>query len=140
MLTPIEKVSLSSEVSNRIRSSIFNGSLIPGQKLLEQELSEKMNTSRGPIREAFVLLEHEGLVIRQPNRSVIVVEMKETDVEEIHSIRLLLKLLTLRYLCDSNFIVNSGQWQKLSLDCVRASQTARPSKRLFGTIWTFTKK
>jgi len=107
MFTPIDKKSLSTEVSNRIRSSIFNGSLKPGQKLLEQELSERMNTSRGPIREAFILLEHEGLVIREANRSVVVVDLTETDVEEIHSIRLSLELLALHYLCANNVVVNT---------------------------------
>jgi DNA-binding GntR family transcriptional regulator len=103
MLTPVDRSSLSSEVAKKIRIGIFNGSIQPGQKLLEQDLSSQMNTSRGPIRDAFIRLEHEGLVYREPNRSVTVVEMTVEDVEEIHSLRLNLELLALHYFCRDQF-------------------------------------
>jgi DNA-binding GntR family transcriptional regulator len=106
MLPPVDKRSLSVEVANTIRSSILNGRIKPGEKLLEQELSLQMNTSRGPIRDAFIRLEHEGLVVREPNRSVTVVDMTKEDVEEIHSIRLTLELLALRYLCSDRVCVD----------------------------------
>jgi DNA-binding GntR family transcriptional regulator len=99
MLSPVDKSSLSVEVAKKIRVDIFNGRIRPGQKLLEQELSLQMNTSRGPVRDAFLRLEHEGLVSREPNRSVTVVSMTAEDVEEIHSLRLTLELLALRYTC-----------------------------------------
>ena len=101
MLSPVDKSSLSVEVAKKIRVDIFSGRIMPGQKLLEQEFSLQMNTSRGPIRDAFVRLEHEGLVSREPNRSVRVVDMTAEDVEEIHSLRLTFELLALRYICSS---------------------------------------
>lgn len=106
MLSPVDKSSLSVEVAKKIRVDIFSGRIRPGQKLLEQELSQQMNTSRGPIRDAFIRLEHEGLVYREPNRSVIVVDMTAEDVEEIHSLRLTLELLALRYICSGRSLTN----------------------------------
>ncbi len=99
MLAPVDKSSLSVEVANNIRLGILSGRIQPGQKLLEQELSEQLNTSRGPIRDAFIRLEQEGLVLREPNRSVKVVIMTEEDIEEIHSLRLSMEQLALRYIC-----------------------------------------
>jgi DNA-binding GntR family transcriptional regulator len=108
MLSPVDKSSLSVEVAKKIRVDIFNGRILPGQKLLEQELSEQMNTSRGPVRDAFVRLEHEGLVFREPNRSVTVVDMNAEDVEEIHSLRLNFELLALHYLCGDGMRADIG--------------------------------
>jgi DNA-binding GntR family transcriptional regulator len=112
MLSPVDKSSLSVEVAKKIRIDIFNGRILPGQKLLEQELSEQMNTSRGPVREAFIRLEHEGLVTREPNRSVTVVDMTAEDVEEVHSLRLNLELLALRYICAGRPAADIGPLEK----------------------------
>lgn len=106
MLDPVDRSSLSVEVTNSIRLGILSGRIRPGEKLLEQELSRQMNTSRGPIRDAFIRLEHEGLVVRELNRSATVVVMTKDDIEEIHSLRLALEQLALRYLCSSGAVVD----------------------------------
>lgn len=97
MLTAIERNSLAVEVAHRLQMEILAGSIKPGQKLLEQELSIMMKTSRGPVRDALIILEHEGLVIREYNRSATVVRMTASDVEEVSSLRLCLEQLALKY-------------------------------------------
>ncbi len=61
------------------------------------EISAMMKTSRGPVRDALIRLEHEGLVVREPNRSAVVASMTVDDVEEVCSLRLSLEMLALRY-------------------------------------------
>jgi DNA-binding GntR family transcriptional regulator len=56
-----------------------------------------MKTSRGPVRDALIRLEHEGLVVREPNRSAVVASMTVDDVEEVCSLRVSLEMLALRY-------------------------------------------
>jgi len=97
MLTAIERESLAVEVANRIQEEIFEGNFQPGQKLLEQDLSMRMKTSRGPIRDALIILEHRGLIIREFNHGATVVTMTAKDVEEIASIRLSLEELAYKY-------------------------------------------
>lgn len=97
MLTAIERNSLAVEVVHKLQMEILAGNIKPGQKLLEQELSSMMKTSRGPVRDALFILEHEGLVIREYNRSAIVVRMTASDVEEVSSLRLCLEQLALKY-------------------------------------------
>lgn len=97
MLTAIERESLAVEVANKIQEEIFAGTFEPGQKLLEQELSTHMKTSRGPIRDALAILENKGLVIREFNHGATVVKMTAKDVDEIASLRLSLEELALRY-------------------------------------------
>src|SRR5579862_4786786 len=54
---------------DRLRIAIYRGELAPGQRLVESELAQKYDTSRGAVREALALLQNEGLVTRQRNRS-----------------------------------------------------------------------
>ncbi|RVU03234.1 GntR family transcriptional regulator [Novosphingobium umbonatum] len=65
----IPAASLSREaVVEAVRQSIFQGRLVPGQRLVEAEICEALNASRGNVRTALMDLEHEGLVERIANR------------------------------------------------------------------------
>jgi DNA-binding GntR family transcriptional regulator len=97
MLTAIERSSLAVEVARKLRFEILTGNIKPGEKLLEHDLSNSMKTSRGPVRDALVQLEHEGIVSREYNRSATVVRMTAADVEEVSSLRLCLEQLSLKY-------------------------------------------
>jgi GntR family transcriptional regulator of gluconate operon len=74
-----------------LRLAILRGDLPPGTQLVEAELAEKLNVSRGPIREALRQLEIEGFVETYPRRGSFVVGVTENDVREIYDVRLLLE-------------------------------------------------
>jgi DNA-binding GntR family transcriptional regulator len=61
-LTPATRKSLGEDVADRLREAILHGELSPGQRLREEELSERLHVSRAPVRAAFILLEREGMV------------------------------------------------------------------------------
>ena len=48
---------LRESVAEEIRIKILNQELTPGMRIIEQELSEELGVSRGPIREALRQLE-----------------------------------------------------------------------------------
>lgn len=56
-----------------------------------------MKISRGPIREALVELEREGLVDRKTHKGTFVVNLTKEDIEEIHNLRSVLEQLALEY-------------------------------------------
>ncbi len=60
------------EAYRRIRTWIIEGQLAPGTRLRDKEFAEAFGVSRTPVRESFLRLEQEGLVITQPNRSTVV--------------------------------------------------------------------
>ena len=70
-----------------IESWIIKGEYGPGQKLKEGEISDRLGISRPPVREAFKMLEAEGLVARRPRRGVFVSEMTEQDVWEAYTLK-----------------------------------------------------
>ncbi|MGE4430326.1 MAG: GntR family transcriptional regulator [Sphingobium sp.] len=59
-------------VVDRLREMIMGGELSGGERLLEIALSEKLEVSRTPIREALIILSEEGLVEYRPNRGYVV--------------------------------------------------------------------
>ena len=73
---------LHQEVAVRLRQRIVEGQLAPGAKLNERELSESLQVSRTPLREAIKMLAAEGLVELLPNRGAVVVQMSAQDVAD----------------------------------------------------------
>lgn len=86
-VTPARRRGLADEVADRIRDAIFSGVYAPGSQLREVELSEALDVSRGPVREALLRLEREGLVRGEWHRGTTVTTLSATDVSELDSLR-----------------------------------------------------
>jgi DNA-binding GntR family transcriptional regulator len=87
VLTPAPAPLLSEAVVDRLREAIVRGLLPPGDRLREEQLAEALGVSRGPIRNALLQLEREGMVVRRPNRGAMVAQLSRTDLEEVYSLR-----------------------------------------------------
>lgn len=70
-----------------LEKAILSGELHPGSQIKEEQIAEALGISRPPIREAFKLLEAEGLVVRKPRRGVFVAETTHQDVWEIYTLK-----------------------------------------------------
>lgn len=90
------RVSLGAVVADRLREAILLDELLPGQHLREEEISELLKVSRGPVRDAFILLEREGLVRLSRHRGASVVELSEIDLGEVYSLRSAIEDLAVR--------------------------------------------
>ncbi|MGH7320649.1 MAG: FCD domain-containing protein, partial [Candidatus Rokuibacteriota bacterium] len=64
------------------------------------ELAERYGISKSPIREAFRLLEQEGLVTAYPRRGVTVTKINRRDIEELYAIRACLLALQVRLVAE----------------------------------------
>ena len=73
---------LHQEVAARLRQRIVEGQIAPGAKLNERELSEQLQVSRTPLREAIKMLAAEGLVELLPNRGAVAASLSEQDVAD----------------------------------------------------------
>ena len=76
----IPRAALHEQVAYRLRELLVEGAIAPGAKLNERELSERLNVSRTPLREAIKMLAAEGLVELLPNRGAVAVSLSEQDV------------------------------------------------------------
>ena len=90
------RVSLGEVVAGQLREAILADELVPGQPLREEEVSEWLKVSRGPVRDAFIALEREGLVERQSHRGAKVVKLSFNDLGEVYSLRSSIEELAVR--------------------------------------------
>jgi len=89
-------LSLKDRVYQNIKFQIMTGTLKPGNRLPEEELSKAMNISRAPIREAFNRLEKEGFITIIPRKGAAVSTVTIQMIEDIFEIREILELLAVK--------------------------------------------
>lgn len=94
-MTVMESAQFAAE---QIRKAIIDGSLKPGDRLVEQQLTDMINVSRHPIREALRLLSREGFVELRRNRGAVVSAVDAASVVEVYDIRMALGKIALTYL------------------------------------------
>ena len=78
-------------VLDNIRKRILTGSFRPGQKINESESALKLDISRSPVREAFRILEREGLIMTLPRKGSYITDISPQDLKELFEIRELLE-------------------------------------------------
>lgn len=77
-------------VAQVLRSRILQGDIPPGARLSEESIGHALDVSRNTLREAFRLLGHDGLVVREFNRGAFV---RELTVEDLHDLALLRRIV-----------------------------------------------
>lgn len=83
----LQSSSLTSVVQQELERRIVQGELSPGDKLIEATLAESLGVSRGPVREAFRMLEEAGLVRQEKNRGAFVRHIPLDEALEIFDLR-----------------------------------------------------
>ncbi len=78
----LTRLQTKTEIAERLKYSIFSGDLKPGQELTQESVAEQLKISRMPVREAFQQLECEGVVLRLPNRHLLVAEFSPEKVHQ----------------------------------------------------------
>src|SRR5688572_18112863 len=87
---PIRSTVLHEQVARKLRAMLVEGRIAAGTKLNERELSERLQVSRTPLREAIRQLAAEGLVALLPHRGAVAIELDENEVA--HSFELMAAL------------------------------------------------
>lgn len=112
---------LAEQVVTRLRDLIVTGDLAPGTHLVETDLANAFNVSRGPVREALRQLLTEGLVGSQRGR-IHVIGVTPDDVEELYHLRFLIEGEAMR-LATRAGSSTQGVLQQALEDLNRAQQT-----------------
>jgi DNA-binding GntR family transcriptional regulator len=93
---PICSLTLPQQIADHLGHRIMNGDYAPGARLKEEELAESYAVSRGPVREAFRLLERRGFVEIVPRHGARVREFDPADLASLFSVRAVLLGLAAR--------------------------------------------
>ena len=91
-----EPLQLTLQAAAQIRGLIIDHVLLPGEKIRQVELAERVGVSRSPLREALRTLESEGVVAYEINRGYVVARLDDDDLAQIYRMRQLLEEELLR--------------------------------------------
>lgn len=90
------RTGLVDEVARVLRQRIYTGSYAPGELLRQVQLSEELNCSRTPLREALRILQSEGLVVAEGSRGVCVARVDRQRLLNAYALREMLDGLAAR--------------------------------------------
>ncbi|HKU14015.1 MAG TPA: GntR family transcriptional regulator [Steroidobacteraceae bacterium] len=93
---PIERRSLATQVADALRELIMSNDYEQGQQLRQDDIAKRLGVSHIPVREAFQLLEAEGLITNVPYKGAVVTRLSESEIEEYFDIRATLEVDLLR--------------------------------------------
>lgn len=102
--------SMAEQVYDLLRTRILKQDLLPGERLLEIAVSESLNVSRTPVREAFRLLQQDDLVERIPQGGVRVTDLPINELTEILELRKMMEVYAIELACKR---INAGEIDKL---------------------------
>lgn len=123
-----ERRVLTDDVADSLREAILSGRLKGGDRLIEDDLAENLNVSRGPIRQAIFRLEQEGLVVHETHRGATVTQVSMEDAAEIYSLRKALERLAIGSACEKATVEDLAPLEAILLlfqSIPRASMTRR---------------
>jgi DNA-binding GntR family transcriptional regulator len=126
-LLRLEKTSLRQQALTALRRAITTGQLPPGTHLVETDLSDKLQISRGTLREAMRQLQQEGLISAGARGRLSVRHLDAKEILDIFNVRAALESLAARELAESsdrkNFVDvlraavdNMDEWAAANLD------------------------
>jgi DNA-binding GntR family transcriptional regulator len=86
-----EPLQLTLLAAAQIRGLIIDRVLLPGEKIRQVELAERIGVSRSPLREALRILESEGVVSYETNRGYVVARLDDNDLAQSYRMRAMLE-------------------------------------------------
>jgi DNA-binding GntR family transcriptional regulator len=84
------------DVHQELRAALLAGAFPYGQRLVEEQLAERFNTSRTPVREALRRLEGDGHVVRDRSGGVRPNAPKVSAMRELYDVRVVVEDLAVR--------------------------------------------
>ncbi len=122
-LTLVQRTSLTRLVAEAVEKLILSGELAAGAKLNEIALAQRLGVSRGPLREAFRMLEEAGLLRQEKNRGAFVREIGLDEAAEIYDVRAGLDATAGRLLAGRISTSQLGQLRQLIVQMHAAAAT-----------------
>lgn len=92
--------SVADQIAVRLAGLITIDVIHAGQRLLEKDISEVLQVSRAPVREALRILERERLIEFRARRGAVVTALDQQDMRDIYVVREALFVILLRELME----------------------------------------
>ena len=83
---PQRLTSMGDDALAKIRNALVEGTLTPGQRILETDLAERFSMSRTPVREAIQMLRIKGLVSHKDG-VLVITRLERRQLDELYAMR-----------------------------------------------------
>jgi DNA-binding GntR family transcriptional regulator len=93
--TPPALGAASERIAAHLRAAILSGDIAPGERIRQEEVAERLGTSRLPVREALRILEAEGLTELEANKGARVPRLDAAELDVLYKMRERLEPLAL---------------------------------------------
>jgi DNA-binding GntR family transcriptional regulator len=140
-LPALKTTAIRDSVAPALRQALLDGLFRPGEDLSEVSLAKQLHVSRGPVREALMMLAQEGLVVHEHNRGFSVFQLSESDFTEIPKVRLALEAQALECARDRVSPSDLGELGELKNQIVAAyeqqdfARTTRHDFEFHSLLW-----
>lgn len=74
-------------VADALRQGIIAGDFPPGSRMRQEDLAEQLDVSRGPVRQALMILKREGLIIAHRWKGAIVAPLDVPLIRDLYEFR-----------------------------------------------------
>lgn len=88
---PVVKLTIQEQIYKIIKKEVMNGAFAEGEQLKEDELAQRFNVSRSPVRETLRQLVGDGILIIIPNRGIFVREFSAKYILDVLDLRIILE-------------------------------------------------
>ena len=118
----LETQTLCARIANQTRDAILEGSLKPGEKVVERKLAAQFGASLTAVREALVLLESEGFIKKRPNSATYVTKLTLAEAEQIQALRRVLEGYAVEEAARLATPEQVGELERLYLEMMEAAR------------------
>ncbi len=116
---------LAEQVYTRLKEELHDFALVPGDRLAEAEVGQRLGVSRTPVREALFRLRNEGFLEVEAKMGWFVLPLDFAKLDELYDLRVTLELAALARLCAAP---ESGEQQEMQT--LKACWLVPPTERL----------
>jgi len=110
----------SERIAAHLREAILRGDIAPGERIRQEEVADRLGTSRLPVREALRILEAEGLTEHAANKGARVPRLDPAELDVLYRMRERLEPLALTeslpHLSDADIAGLAGVHERIMAD------------------------
>jgi DNA-binding GntR family transcriptional regulator len=121
----ISTATLRQQIVHEVRQAILNGTLHPGERLVERNLAASLGTSLTSAREAMIQLESEGLITKRPNSTTHVTQLSPEEVSQIFAVRRVLEEFALVEAARHGTIPENAKLESIHVKALRFAEAGK---------------
>ena len=97
MLKLIQPISKKDQVVAAIKAAILSGEIEPGDQIVESRIAHELGSGIPLVREALVVLEHQGFVQKTPYKGTAVTKLEPKQIQQVFQLRVELEALAVEW-------------------------------------------